>query len=201
MGTRRKSGGPGVGWFALRLSKGQSALARYSLSVTLFCEDDDEKALMCELALNNTFRANGIVLCPPTFMQMRNYLALFPFMMPEGLWSDMKRSGATLRAESFNVANLMPIVADNRICSRGVPIPSYRNQLSFLDLFDSDSGLGNDNYNLGICGTSGGGKSFLMQTLIRQILESEGRAWVFDMGDSYKTLCANVGACISTPPS
>ncbi|WP_259272742.1 TraC family protein, partial [Klebsiella pneumoniae] len=79
-----------------RLSKGQSALARYSLSVTLFCEDDDEKALMCELALNNTFRANGIVLCPPTFMQMRNYLALFPFMMPEGLWSDMKRSGATL---------------------------------------------------------------------------------------------------------
>ncbi len=176
-----------------RLSKGQSALARYSLSVTLFCEDDDEKALMCELALNNTFRANGIVLCPPMFMQMRNYLALFPFMMPEGLWSDMKRSGATLRAEAFNVANLMPVVADNRICSRGVPIPSYRNQLSFLDLFDSGSGLGNDNYNLGICGTSGGGKSFLMQTLIRQILESEGRAWVFDMGDSYKTLCANVG--------
>lgn len=187
-----------------RLSKGQSALARYSLSVTLFCEDDDDKALMCELALNNTFRANGIALCPPTFMQMRNYLALFPFMMPEGLWNDMRRSGATLRAESFNVANLLPVVADNRICPKGVPIPSYRNQLSFLDLFyDPDAekekgnatgaGLGNDNNNLGVCGTSGGGKSFLMQTLIRHILDSGGRAWVFDMGDSYKTLCANVG--------
>ncbi len=182
-----------MGWLTVPAVEGQSALARYSLSVTLFCEDDDDKALMCELALNNTFRANGIALCPPTFMQMRNYLALFPFMMPEGLWSDMRRSGATLRAESFNVANLLPVVADNRICPKGVPIPSYRNQLSYLDLFDSESGLGNDNHNLGVCGTSGGGKSFLMQTIIRQILDSGGRAWVFDMGDSYKTLCANVG--------
>lgn len=176
-----------------RLSAGQSALARYSLGVTLFCEDDNDKALMCELALQNTFRANGISLCSPTFMQLRNWLSLFPFMMPEGLWSDMRRSGATLRAESFNVANLLPVVADNRICPKGVPIPSYRNQLSYLDLFDSESGLGNDNYNLGVCGTSGGGKSFLMQTIIRQILDSGGRAWVFDMGDSYKALCANVG--------
>lgn len=176
-----------------RLSTGQSALARYSLGVTLFCEDDNDKALMCELALQNTFRANGISLCSPTFMQLRNWLSLFPFMMPEGLWSDMRRSGATLRAESFNVANLLPVVADNRICPKGVPIPSYRNQLSYLDLFDSKSGLGNDNYNLGVCGTSGGGKSFLMQTIIRHILDSGGRAWVFDMGDSYKALCANVG--------
>ncbi|KML22957.1 conjugal transfer protein TraC [Leclercia adecarboxylata] len=175
-----------------RLNKGQSALARYSLGVTLFCEDDDEKALMCELALNNTFNANGISLCSPTFMQMRNYLSLFPFMMHEGLWGDMKRTGATLRAESFNVANLLPVVADNRISPKGLPIPSYRNQLSFLNLF-ADNGLGNDNYNLGVCGTSGGGKSFLMQGIIRQILDSGGRSWVFDMGDSYKVLCANVG--------
>ncbi|WP_058914195.1 type IV secretion system protein TraC [Entomohabitans teleogrylli] len=176
-----------------RLSKGQSALARYSFGITLFCEDDDETALMSELALNNTFNANGLALAPPTFMQMRNYLSLFPFMMQEGLWGDMRRSGATLRAEAFNVANLLPVVADNRISPAGLPIPSYRNQLSFLNLFDTTSGLGNDNYNLAVCGTSGGGKSFLMQAIIRQILDSGGRSWVFDMGDSYKGLCANVG--------
>lgn len=176
-----------------RLSKGQSALARYSFGITLFCEDDDDKALMSELSLNNTFNANGLTLAPPTFMQMRNYLSLFPFMMHEGLWGDMQRSGATLRAESFNVANLLPVVADNRISPTGIPIPSYRNQLSFLNLFDRESGLGNDNYNLGVCGTSGGGKSFLMQAIIRGILDSGGRCWVFDMGDSYKGLCANVG--------
>lgn len=175
-----------------RLSSGQSALARYSLGVTLFCEDTDEEALKCELALNNTFSANGLTLSPPDFMQMRNYLALFPFMMPEGLWGDMKRSGATLRAEAFNVANMLPVVADNRISPRGLPVPSYRNQLSYLDLFTRE-GLGNDNYNLGVCGTSGGGKSFLIQSLVRQVLDSGGRGWVFDMGDSYKALCASVG--------
>lgn len=181
-------------WDALRggLATGQDALARYSFGVTLFCEDDDDKALMCELALNNTFSANGLTLAPPDFMQMRNWLSLFPMMMPEGLWADMQRTNATLRAKSFNVANMLPVVADNRISPHGLPIPSYRNQLSYLDPFTRE-GLGNDNNNIAVGGTSGGGKSFLIQALIRQVLDSGGRAWAFDMGDSYKALCANVG--------
>nr|WP_282564855.1 type IV secretion system protein TraC [Providencia rettgeri] len=176
-----------------RLSKGQSALTRYSYGITLFCEDDDDKALNAEMALMNTFNSNGLTLTPPSFMQLRNYMALFPFVMQEGLWGDMKRSSGTLRAESFNVANLLPVVADNRICRSGLPIPSYRNQLSYLDIFDDDSGLGNDNYNMGVCGTSGGGKSFLVQAIIRQILDSGGWAYVLDMGASYKGLCESVG--------
>ncbi|MFW2168157.1 type IV secretion system protein TraC, partial [Enterobacter cloacae complex sp.6722794] len=120
--------------------------------------------------------------------QLRNYLALFPFMVQEGLWEDMVRSGATLRATSFNVVNLLPVVADNRICRRGLPIPSYRHQLSFLDIFDRQSGLGNDNFNMSVCGTSGSGKSFLVQSIIRQVLDGGGWAYVLDMGDSYKGL-------------
>lgn len=176
-----------------RLSKNQSALARYSFGITLFCEDDDDAALMAEMSLMNTFVGNGLVISSPTHMQLRNYLALFPFKMQEGLWADMRRSGATLRAESFNVANMLPVVADNRISPRGLPIPSYRNQLSFLNIFDKTSGLGNDNYNVAVCGTSGGGKSFLVQAMIRQVLDGGGRGWVLDLGDSYKGLCENVG--------
>ncbi|HHR6502985.1 TPA: type IV secretion system protein TraC [Providencia alcalifaciens] len=182
-------------WTEIReqLSKGQSALARYSYGITLFCEDDDDKALNAEMALMNTFNSNGLTLSPPSFMQLRNYMALFPFVMQEGLWGDMKRSNGTLRASAFNVANLLPVVADNRICRSGLPIPSYRNQLSFLDIFDDSSGLGNDNYNMGVCGTSGGGKSFLVQAIIRQILDSGGWAYVLDMGESYKGLCESIG--------
>lgn len=176
-----------------RLSKNQSALARYSFGITLFCEDDDDRALMAEMALMNTFTGNGLTVSSPTFMQLRNYLALFPFKMQEGLWSDMRRAGATFRAEAFNVANLLPVVADNRISPRGLPIPSYRNQLSFLNIFDTASGLGNDNYNMAVCGTSGGGKSFLIQAMIRQVLDGGGRGWVLDLGDSYKGLCEAVG--------
>ncbi|CAG9435572.1 type IV secretion system protein TraC [Providencia alcalifaciens] len=182
-------------WGELRegLSTNQIALARYSYGITLFCEDDDEKALKAEMVLMNTYTTNRLKLCPPTFMQLRNYLALFPFTLQEGLWGDMVRSGGTLRAKSFNVVNLLPVVADNRICQRGLPIPSYRYQLSYLDIFDQTSGLGNDNYNMAVCGTSGGGKSFLIQAMIRQVLDSGGWAYVLDMGDSYKELCRSLG--------
>ncbi|HGV9230745.1 TPA: type IV secretion system protein TraC [Providencia rettgeri] len=182
-------------WGALRegLDSNQIALARYSYGITLFCEDDDDKALEAEMALMNTYTTNRLKLCPPTFMQLRNYLALFPFVMQEGLWGDMVRSGGTLRAKTFNVANLLPVVADNRICQKGLPIPSYRHQLSFLDIFERGSGLGNDNFNAAVCGTSGSGKSFLMQALIRQVLDAGGWAYVLDMGDSYKELCHSLG--------
>ncbi|MGF7410764.1 type IV secretion system protein TraC [Providencia alcalifaciens] len=182
-------------WGELRegLDANQIALARFSYGITLFCEDDDDKALKAEMALMNTYTTNKLTLCPPTFMQLRNYLAMFPFVMQEGLWGDMVRSGGTLRAKTFNVANLMPVVADNRICQSGLPIPSYRHQLSYLDIFDQTSGLGNDNYNMAVCGTSGGGKSFLIQAMIRQVLDSGGWAYVLDMGDSYKELCRSLG--------
>ncbi|MCM0826423.1 type IV secretion system protein TraC, partial [Klebsiella pneumoniae] len=43
------------------------------------------------------------------------------------------------------------------------------------------------------CGTSGAGKTGLIQPLIRSVLDSGGFAWVFDMGDGYKSLCENMG--------
>ena len=150
-------------------------------------------ALETEMTVLNTFRRNGLSMYMPEFMQLRNYLSVFPFMMPEGLWSDICRSNAIQRARASNVANILPVVADNQVCLQGLPIPSYRNQLSFLNLFDRNAGLDTDNNNLSVTGTSGGGKSFLMQGIIRQVLDSGGRAWVFDMGDSYKGLCRNVG--------
>lgn len=182
-------------WGAVRerLNKNQSSLARYFFNITLFNEDDDAIAQKNENAVLNTYRNNGLSLFSPTFMQMRNYLSIFPFLPQEGLWSDLKRTSATLRAEAFHVANMFPIIGDNRGNNKGLPIPSYRNQLAFLNLFDQHSPYGNDNYNLAIAGYSGSGKSFLMQSIIRQILDSGGRCWVFDMGDSYKGLCTNVG--------
>lgn len=182
-------------WGGLResLSTNQDSLARFYFNVTLFCEDRDEVALETEMAVLNTFRRNGLSMYMPEFMQLRNYLSVFPFMMPEGLWSDICRSNAIQRARASNVANILPVVADNQVCLQGLPIPSYRNQLSFLNLFDRNAGLDTDNNNLSVTGTSGGGKSFLMQGIIRQVLDSGGRAWVFDMGDSYKGLCRNVG--------
>lgn len=174
-----------------RLNSNSSCLVRYYYNLTTFCPDDDDSALLCEQQVLNTFKKNGLPLYSPVFMQMRNYMAMFPFCAGEGLWDDLKASGATRRAESTQVVNLLPIVADNRLCPKGLLAPSYRNQLGFLDIFDTT--LGNTNYNMAVTGTSGAGKTGLVQPILRSVLDSGGLVWVFDMGDGYKSFCENMG--------
>ena len=174
-----------------RLNSNSSCLVRYYYNLTAFCADDDDAALLCEQQILNTFKKNGMPLYSPVFMQMRNYLAMFPFCAGEGLWEDLKLSGATRRAESTQAVNLLPVVADNRLSPKGLLAPSYRNQLGFLDIFDTT--LGNTNYNMAVSGTSGAGKTGLVQPILRSVLDSGGLVWVFDMGDGYKSFCENMG--------
>jgi conjugal transfer ATP-binding protein TraC len=174
-----------------RLNTSKTCIVRYYFNLTAFCPDNDDAALTCEQQVLNTFRKNGIVLTSPMYMQMRNWMAMLPFMHGEGLWDDLKRSGATCRAESSQAVNLLPIVADNRLSATGLLMPSYRNQLAFLDLYSE--GLGNTNNNMAVTGTSGAGKTNLVQPILRSVLESGGIGWVFDMGDGYKSFCENVG--------
>ncbi len=63
--------------------------------------------------------------------------------------------------------------------------------MSGIDIFFK--GMNNTNYNMAVCGTSGAGKTGLIQPLIRSVLDSGGFAVVFDMGDGYKSLCENMG--------
>lgn len=79
----------------------------------------------------------------------------------------------------------------NPLTPAGLLAPTYRNQLAFIDIFFR--GMNNTNYNMAVCGTSGAGKTGLIQPLIRSVLDSGGFAVVFDMGDGYKSLCENMG--------
>ncbi len=73
--------------------------------------------------------------------------------MQEGQWDDMKHMGATLRCRSFNAVNLMPVVAERKMSRKGIPLVTYRNQLTFLDMYDDESEA--SNYNWAVTGTSG----------------------------------------------
>ncbi len=136
-----------------RLNSNQTCIVRYYYNITTFCPDTDEDALVCEQQVINTFKKNGIELFSPTYMQFRNWIAMIPFIHAEGLWEDIKMGGATCRAESIQAVNLLPVVADNRLCQGGLLTPSYRNQLAFLDIYGD--GMGNTNYNMAVTGTSG----------------------------------------------
>ncbi|EFE3944159.1 type IV secretion system protein TraC [Escherichia coli] len=174
-----------------RLGSGQSSVVSYFLNITAFCKDNNETALEVEQDILNSFRKNGFELISPRFNHMRNFLTCLPFMAGKGLFKQLKEAGVVQRAESFNVANLMPLVADNPLTPAGLLAPTYRNQLAFIDIFFR--GMNNTNYNMAVCGTSGAGKTGLIQPLIRSVLDSGGFAVVFDMGDGYKSQCENMG--------
>lgn len=61
-------------------------------------------------------------------------------------------------------------------------------QLMPISPYDSDT-----NYNICIAAASGSGKSFLVNELIANFLATKGRAWVIDIGGSYKNLCQLMG--------
>jgi conjugal transfer ATP-binding protein TraC len=85
----------------------------------------------------------------------------------------------------------MPVVAERQLSNVGMPLPTYRNQVAFYDMFGEENG--STNFNIAVTGTSGAGKSFLTQGILRDVLNAGGYAWVIDMGDSYKNYCHQAG--------
>ncbi|VVT47278.1 IncF plasmid conjugative transfer pilus assembly protein TraC [Kosakonia radicincitans] len=175
----------------MELGTNEVALCRFYFNLTLFTPDNDQDSLACELAAINVFRKNELELTTIQYQQMRNWLAAMPFMMQEGLWADLNTTGATLRAKSWNATNLMPVVGERHLSRRGMPLPTYRNQVAFFDMFGEENG--STNFNVAVTGTSGAGKTFLVQSILRDVLNAGGFAWVIDMGDGYKNYCHQAG--------
>ncbi|HAI6121923.1 TPA: TraC family protein [Escherichia coli] len=109
-----------------RLGSGQSSVVSYFLNITAFCKDNNETALEVEQDILNSFRKNGFELISPRFNHMRNFLTCLPFMAGKGLFKQLKEAGVVQRAESFNVANLMPLVADNPLTPAGLLLQAVR---------------------------------------------------------------------------
>ena len=72
-----------------------------------------------------------------------------------------------------------------------MPLPTYRNQVAFFDMFGEENG--STNFNIAVTGTSGAGKTFLIQGILRDVLNAGGFGWVIDMGDGYKNYCHQAG--------
>nr|CAC9190687.1 conjugal transfer ATP-binding protein TraC [Klebsiella pneumoniae] len=115
---------------------------------------------------------------------------MMPFKCGEGLFKELQAAGVVKRAETFRWLTSCRSSLTARWRRRD-SAPTYRNQLAFIDLFYE--GMNNTNFNMAVCGTSGAGKTGLIQPLIRSVLDSGGFARVFDMGDGYKSLCENMG--------
>lgn len=171
-----------------RLNSNTSSFAIYYFNITIFSRNYDE-AKKNEQDVLNCYRNNGIQLTPAEFHNFVHFFACLPFMPHEGMWHDLKHINATNRSEVIQAVNLMPVVAENKLAQYGFLAPSFRNQISFINLF----GMGTENFNCAICGTAGAGKSVITQAILYDVLKRGGKEWIIDLGGSYKNYCEIVG--------
>jgi conjugal transfer ATP-binding protein TraC len=164
-------------------------LANVYFNLMLFSNDGDEKK--DESSAISSYRYNGIELFNTKYMQLQSFLASMPFMMSEGMFGDLKKAGRLKTLTTWNLANLLPLVADFKMCRQGVLLSSFRNQICFFDMYSEF--LPTANYNIAVAATSGAGKSFLVQNILSYVLSVKGRCFVIDLGHSYRKFCEIVG--------
>lgn len=182
-------------WESLRnsLLNGQSSLSNYFVGIRIFCKDDDDVMMYESEKVLKAFEGQGLKVIRSDFMQLRDWFASIPFVIANNVkyWNDFKKTGSILRAETFQAVNLLPLIGDNKLSRAGILLPSYRNQVAFLDLFDEN--LPTTNFNWYMSATSGAGKSVMAQAIVNQVLDTHGIVSIFDIGDSYKAFCSSRG--------
>ena len=86
----------------------------------------------------------------------------------------------------MNAVSLSPLIGE--WAGLGSPVVSLfgRNgQAMGIDLFANPSG----NYNAAVVGTSGSGKSYFINEIVRNYLGAGAQMWVIDVGRSYQKFC------------
>ena len=170
-------------WKRIRdqLSDGEIQLTKMFFNLTLITDEKNQKEDIRNA--ESAFRYNGVELYITKYMQLQSLYASLPFCIAEGIFQELGL-GRLRTVTTFNLVNLLPLVGEWKGCADGVVIPTKRNQLSSLNVFDSS--LPVTNYNLCINGVTGSGKSFFTQGIIQNTLTQGGKVWVVDLGESFK---------------
>ncbi|STO91693.1 type IV secretion system protein TraC [Fluoribacter dumoffii] len=171
-------------------SKGELHLLPSFYNVVLYTTESKEREHVAKSIAS--FRHLGFTLTQSRCKQWLRFLGSLPFMLTEGLFSSLELLGMTKKLSHFNVANLLPVVADFKGAGQGLIVPTYRHQLFYLNTFD-DRALPITNFNRLTVASTGAGKSFFEQAQILDGLSRGQQIFVIDLGGSYKHLCKMVG--------
>jgi conjugal transfer ATP-binding protein TraC len=172
------------------LAKDEISLFETCYNLILFTDTANKTKHIAQAVSN--YRDMGFELKVAKCTQWLRFLTSLPFMPSEGLWKGLEVLGETQKLSNANVASLLPVVADFKGSRLGILLPTYRNQVAFLDTFD-DKSFPISNYNYITCGTTGSGKSHFEQYRIMNSLARGEQVFIIDVGDSYKNLCQAVG--------
>ena len=156
--------------------------------VALFAAPD--AMARAEQAARSIFRARGFELSRDTMMMAQGLIGSLPMTLSPPFHGDLSRMKRVSTKTSANAVHLAPLVAEWQ--GTGTPVlmlGGRRGQLMPLDVYDNPAG----NYNVAIAGTSGSGKSLLLNEIAMSYLGTGARVWIIDVGRSYEKACRNVG--------
>lgn len=159
-------------------------------NVMLFTTPEKEREHVAKAV--SSYRQMGFTLMPSRCKQWLRFLASLPMLLTDSLFGSLALLGMMKSLSQYNVANVLPVVADFKGSRAGLLLPTYRHQLFFYDPFD-DQNLPITNYNRLTVASTGAGKSYLQQALLLDGLSRGHQIFVIDLGASYKHLCQLVG--------
>lgn len=182
--------------FLKEISNGHKPIRMFT---GLIIYSDPSTAEMDVTDLMTAWNGQGYSISPERHIAFPMWLGALPWQY-RPIYDQPRKGFARLKmAKAINAASCFSVVGDwtgnvpmtledshgeAYPYSNGIPLVTGRGEVGYLDIFKSET-----NYNFTILATSGAGKSFFANDLIRDILSRGGIAYVFDMGGSYTDIC------------
>ena len=143
-----------------------------------------------EQSARSIFRSRGFELSRDTMMMAQGLIGSLPMTMSPAFHADLARMKRVSTKTTANAVHLSPLVAEwTGTATPVLLLGGRRGQTMQLDVYDNPAG----NYNVAIAGTSGSGKSLLLNEIAAAYLGTGARVWIIDVGRSYEKACANFG--------
>lgn len=167
---------------------GSGGIVKLYHQVTLF--DYPERITASENAAEAIWRTNGFSLAADQYLQMQSYLSSLPMALDKDMIRDLEENKRFSTKTLMNSVSLSPLLGEwSGLGNPIVGLFGRNGQAMGIDLFANPSG----NYNAAVVGTSGSGKSFFINEIVRNYLGSNSQVWVIDVGRSYQKFCEFIG--------
>ncbi|WP_126448119.1 type IV secretion system protein TraC [Sulfuricystis multivorans] len=149
-----------------------------------------EDMARAEQSAQAVWRSRQFEIVEDTFIQIQGLLGSLPMSLTPTLTKDIRTAQRMTTKTIPNAVNMAPLLAEWHGVGRPiVPMWGRRGQAMSIDLFANMTG----NFNAVIAGTSGSGKSVLLNSIALSYLGIGGRVWIVDIGRSFEKLCHTVG--------
>jgi conjugal transfer ATP-binding protein TraC len=149
----------------------------------------DEMA-RAEQSAQAVWRSCQFEIVDDTYIQIQGLLGSLPMALTPTFSRDIRLAQRLTTKTVRNAVNMAPLLAEWRgVGQPVVPLWGRRGQAMGIDLFGNVAG----NFNAAIVGTSGSGKSVLLNSIALSYLGIGGRVWIIDIGRSFEKLCRTVG--------